>query len=156
MAVKKNKITVLKFKKSLGFETTVERSNLMKKIRSSENKAERELRLALWSKGIRYRKNYKKFPGSPDVLINKYKLAIFVDGEFWHGYNWENKKEKIGVNRAFWIPKIERNMQRDEENNLALKKLGFTVIRFWEQQIIKDLEGCVNVILDYLSVQLSS
>jgi len=143
---------VPKFKKSLGFETTSERSALMKKIRSKENKAEKSLRKALWNKGIRYRKNHKKFPGSPDILINKRKLAIFVDGEFWHGYNWQEKRQKIKANREFWIPKIERNIQRDEENNIALNHLGFTVIRFWENQIKKDFEGCLKTILEYLDV----
>jgi len=146
-----SKITVLKFKKEFGFTTDSKRSNLMKKIRSQENKAERKLRLSLWAKGIHYRKNYKKLPGSPDIVINKSKLIIFVDGEFWHGYNWAQKKQKIQANRGFWIPKIERNMQRDGENNEALKKLGFTVIRFWENEIKRDLNGCLDTILNLIN-----
>ena len=73
------------------------------------------------------------------IVINKNKVIVFVDGEFWHGYNWEVKKKKIKTNRKFWIPKIERNMQRDKENSIALKKLGFKVLRFWEHEIVKDL-----------------
>ncbi|NVM64782.1 DNA mismatch endonuclease (patch repair protein) [Mucilaginibacter sp. SG538B] len=144
------KIFVPKFKKSLGFETTSNRSNLMKKIRSKENKAETKLRISLWNQGIRYRKNYKKLPGSPDIVINKSKVVVFVDGEFWHGYKWEEKKKKIKDNRGFWIPKIERNIQRDNENNLALTQLGYTVIRFWENQIKRDLEGCIAIVLDHV------
>ena len=74
------------------FDTTTERSQLMKKIHSTDTKAEIALRKALWANGIRYRKNYAKLPGKPDIAIVKNKIAIFVDGEFWHGYNWEEKK----------------------------------------------------------------
>jgi DNA mismatch endonuclease, patch repair protein len=140
------KIKVLKFKKELGFETTAARSELMRKIRSAETKPEQLLRKELWKAGIRYRKNVKALPGSPDIVVRKKLLVVFVDGEFWHGYNWEAKKKKIKTNRKFWIPKIERNMQRDKENAKALKKLGFKVLRFWEHQIKKDLEKCINKI----------
>jgi len=127
----------------------------MAKIRSQNTKAEIILRKLLWASGIRYRKNYKKLPGTPDMVLIKYKVAIFVDGEFWHGHNWVQKKQKIQANRGFWIPKIERNMQRDEENNEALKKLGFTVIRFWENEIKKDLNGCLEKILRLINHKIS-
>jgi DNA mismatch endonuclease (patch repair protein) len=141
------KIFVPKFKKELGFETSVERSAHMRKIKSKDTKAEIVLRKLLWNMGIRYFKNYKKLPGSPDIVISKNKLAIFVDGEFWHGYNWEIKKTKIKANREFWIPKIERNIQRDRQNDLDLNKSGYTVLRFWEHQVKKDLEACIASIL---------
>ena len=147
---KKQKIKVLKFKKELGFQTTAERSALMKKIRSTETKPEQTLRKELWKKGIRYRINVKKLPGSPDIVIKKSMLIIFIDGEFWHGYNWRIKKKKIKTNRKFWIPKIERNMQRDLENVKALKKLGFKVLRFWGHEINKGLDKCVKKILSKL------
>jgi DNA mismatch endonuclease (patch repair protein) len=118
----------------------------MRKIRSTETKPEQLLRKELWKVGIRYRKNVKALPGSPDIVVRKKLLVVFVDGEFWHGYNWEAKKKKIKTNRKFWIPKIERNMQRDKENTKALKKLGFMVLRFWGHQIKKDLEKCINKI----------
>lgn len=145
------KIKVLKFKKELGFQTTTERSALMKKIRSKETKSEQQLRKVLWKFGIRYRINVKALPGSPDIVIRKKMLVIFVDGEFWHGYNWEIKKEKIKTNRGFWIPKIERNIQRDLENNDALKKMGFNVLRFWEHEIKKDITSCINKIVAAIS-----
>jgi DNA mismatch endonuclease (patch repair protein) len=145
------KISVPKFKAKLGFTTDLKRSILMSKIRSKENKAEKVLRKALWNKGVRYRKNVKKLPGSPDIVINKSKLIVFVDGEFWHGYNWEQKKLKIQANRGFWIPKIERNMQRDKENNNALEELGFKVMRFWEKDIKKDLDVCTEKILHFIN-----
>ena len=144
---KQRRIKVLKFKEEFGFKTTEQRSNLMKKIRSSQTKPEIALRKALWAKGIRYRINVKTLKGSPDIVIKKSKLIVFIDGEFWHGYNWGKKKKTIKTNRKFWIPKIERNMQRDEENNLALKLQGYTVLRFWEHEIRKNESLCINKIL---------
>ncbi len=119
----------------------------MKKIRSQNTKAEISLRKGLWALGVRYRKNHKKMPGSPDIVITRYKVVVFVDGEFWHGHNWAIKRDKIKTNQAFWIPKIERNIERDIENNKALEMLGFTVIRFWEHEIKKDLQGCIDKVL---------
>ena len=142
-----SRIKVPRFNKKLGFETSVERSGLMSKIRSSSTKPEMILRKELWKKGIRYRLNVRKLPGCPDIVINKFKVIVFVDGEFWHGYNWEEKKKRIKANREFWIPKIERNIQRDVENNIALESAGYTVFRFWEQQIKGNLENCLNIIL---------
>lgn len=136
-------IEVPRFNEENGFYTTTERSQIMSKIKSKNTKAEIILRKALWHKGIRYRIHNKKLPGSPDIVIGKYKIALFIDGEFWHGYNWEQKKQKINKNRAFWIPKIERNMQRDKMNNIALLCSGYLVIRFWEKQIKSNLQACI-------------
>ena len=122
----------------------------MSRIRGKNTKPELLFRKALWKKGVRYRINSKKLPGKPDISIQKYKLAIFIDGEFWHGYNWNERKETISSNRDFWIPKIERNMQRDEEVNLQLTEMDYTVFRFWEQEVKKELDKCINDILVYL------
>lgn len=148
---KNEKIRVLKFTAEHGFFTTKVRSSLMSKIGSKETKPEIVFRKALWASGVRYRKNYKKLPGSPDILINKLKIVIFIDGEFWHGYNWTDKKNKIKVNRDFWIPKIERNMQRDLENNSALKLMGYKVFRFWEHEIKKDLVNCIEKVIQEIA-----
>lgn len=145
-----DKIVVPRFNEANGFYTTKTRSNTMSKIRGQETKPEIALRKALYSKGVRYRKNYKKLPGNPDIVLIKHKLAIFIDGSFWHGYNWEEKKLKIKANREFWIKKIERNMQRDNENNIALQELGYTVVRFWDHDVKKEIDKCVQVILDKL------
>ncbi len=145
-----NIIKVPRFREENGFYTTKERSKLMSKIKAKDTKPEIMFRKALWAKGYRYRKNVKKLPGKPDIVINKAKLVIFIDGEFWHGYNWEEKKKTIKSNRAFWIPKIERNMQRDKEVEIELVKLGFTVFRFWEQQIKKQLETCINEVIEHI------
>lgn len=132
------------------FDTTPERSKLMRKIKSKNTKPEIKLRKALWALGIRYRINNSELPGKPDILINKKKLIIFVDGEFWHGYEWEKKKPKIKSNRDYWINKIERNMKRDIENTRLLKSMGFTVLRFWEHEIKKNIDDCLNKILSFL------
>lgn len=129
-----------------GFETTEQRSKLMSQIKSKNTKPEISLRKALWKEGVRYRVSNKRIIGNPDVAIAKYKLAIFVDGEFWHGYNWKEKKQRIKANREYWINKIERNIERDKQNNQKLKINGWTVIRFWEKDIKKDLDKCVEKI----------
>ncbi|MBY0425310.1 MAG: very short patch repair endonuclease, partial [Cytophagales bacterium] len=99
-------IEVPRFCEANGFYTTKARSAIMSTIRAKNTKPEIRLRKALWSQGIRYRKTLKNLPGKPDIVIRKYRLVIFVDGEFWHGYDWENKKATIKSNRGFWIPKI--------------------------------------------------
>lgn len=121
----------------------------MSRIRGKDTKPELLFRRALWRKGIRYRIK-SDLPGKPDVSIKKYKLAVFIDGEFWHGYNWNERKHTIKSNRKFWIPKIERNMQRDQEVNRQLKDLGFTVFRFWSKEIKNNLKPCINDVLVYI------
>lgn len=128
------------------FETTEQRSKIMKQIKSEATTPEIILSKSLWKEGFRYRKNYSKLPGKPDIVISKFKLAIFIDGEFWHGYNWEEKKKRIASNRDYWIPKIEKTIQRDNVNNQKLVEMGWTVVRFWEHDIKKDLEGCIQKI----------
>ena len=144
------RIIVPRFNEASGFYTTPQRSKQMSKIRAKDTKAEVLLRKQLWHSGIRYRKHLKKLPGSPDIVLTKAKIAIFVDGEFWHGHNWEVIREKIKSNRAFWIPKIERNIQRDGENNQALSLLGYKVVRFWEKEIKSDLNSCVIKIISLI------
>lgn len=120
----------------------------MSRIKNKNTSIEVSLRKALWKAGIRYRKNYKKLPGAPDIAITKYRIAIFCDGEFWHGKDWGTKKQKIQSNREYWINKIERNMNRDRETERALFGMGWTVIRFWGSDIRKDLPGCVDEVKD--------
>jgi DNA mismatch endonuclease (patch repair protein) len=144
-----NHIIVPRFNEANGFYTTKQRSELMGKIKSQNTKPELKLKKALWNLGFRYRKNVKKLPGTPDIVFPKDKIVIFVDGEFWHGYNWEEKKTKIKTNRDFWIPKIERNIQRDKRNNQLLSESGWYVLRFWEHEIKKDFEDCISQIINY-------
>jgi len=128
--------------------TPEQRRKNMQRIRSKDTSIELSLRKALWQKGYRYRKNYKKLPGSPDIALTKHKVAIFCDSEFFHGKDWEVKKPKLekSKNPDFWINKIERNMQRDLENDQKLLFLGWTVIHFWGGDIKKNVEECVRVI----------
>ncbi|MGV3696403.1 very short patch repair endonuclease [Flavobacterium sp.] len=132
------------------FETTPERSKRMSDIRGKNTQPEIILRKTLWANGIRYRLNVKKLPGKPDIVIGKSKLAIFIDGEFRHGYNWDEKKLRIKANRDYWIPKIERNMERDLKNNADLEAFGYKVLRFWEQEVRKVLGECLEKIISKL------
>lgn len=128
--------------------TTEQRRKNMQAIKSSDTTIELLLRKALWAKGIRYRKNYKGLIGKPDIAITKYKIAVFCDSDYWHGYDWENRNKRIKSNRDYWIPKIERNMKRDKEVSAALEEQGWTVLRFWEWQIRRETDQCVNIILN--------
>ena len=101
--------------------TQEQRKMNMKNIRFKDTKAEVLLRKALWHKGYRYRKNCKNIIGKPDIVFRKYKIAVFCDSEFWHGYNWEVRKHDFKSHQEFWIPKIERNMARDKEVNERLE-----------------------------------
>ena len=102
----------------------------------------------MWKKVIRYRKNYKGLPGKPDIVIMRYKIAIFCDGEFFHGKDWEALRSRLekSNNSAFWIDKISRNMERDAEVNKKLFFNGWTVIRFWGTDIKKHTDECIELI----------
>jgi DNA mismatch endonuclease (patch repair protein) len=128
--------------------TKEQRHKNMKNIRGKDTKIEVILRKALWNKGYRYRKNYKKLPGSPDIVLTKYKIAIFCDGEFFHGKDWEILKPRLekSNNSEFWISKISGNRERDSEINKKLLFMGWTVIRFWGNDIKKNPDECIRVI----------
>lgn len=119
----------------------------MQAVKSTGTKAEVLLAKTLWHKGYRYRKNDKSVFGKPDLTFKKIKLAIFVDGEFWHGKNWEKRKHDHKSNIKFWHNKIEGNMRRDVEVNKTLKENGWTVMRFWAKDIEKNLLPCVDKII---------
>lgn len=135
--------------------TAAQRHKNMKNIKSKDTLIEVTLRKALWKKGYRYRKNYKKLAGKPDIALTKYKIAIFCDSEFFHGKDWENLKEQLerGNNSSFWIQKISRNIERDEEVNKQLRSEGWTVIRFWGKDIIKNLDDCIKTIEEIIFEQ---
>jgi len=141
-----DRIAVPRFEESAGFYTSKQRSYNMFRIKGKNSKPEMILRKALWSKNIRFRLHDKALPGRPDIVIKKYKLAIFVDGEFWHGFDWKINRERIKSNRLFWIPKIERNMQKDERVNRDLRDMDYTVFRFWSQDVLKKLDLVQNQI----------
>lgn len=116
----------------------------MRSNKSKDTKPELLLRRELWSRGMRYRKNCKELPGKPDIAFIKAKIAVFVDGKMWHGYDWEHKKNDFKSNRDFWIPKIESNIERDKKVTQELTVHGWQVIRFWDFEIKKDVVACAN------------
>jgi DNA mismatch endonuclease (patch repair protein) len=126
--------------------TPEQRHKCMSHIKSKNTSIEILLRKALWREGIRYRINYKSLPGKPDIAITKYKIAVFCDGELWHGKDWKEKKNTIKTNKKFWISKIEKNMLRDTVNEKKLESMGWIVLRFWGKDIKKNLTDCVNEI----------
>ena len=118
----------------------------MSRIRAKDTGIEVKLRKELLSRGIRYRKNVKDITGKPDLAFIGKKIAVFCDSEFWHGYDWENKKKDIKSNQEFWLAKISRNIERDQEVNERLKKEGWTVLRFWGKDIQRNAAECANII----------
>lgn len=125
-----------------------QRSKNMRHIRSKDTEIELILRKALWREGIRYRKNYNKLPGKPDIAITKYKIAIFCDGEFFHGKDWDQLRVKLknSNNSEYWLKKIQRNITRDYEVEQAIRAQGWIVLRFWGKDIKKDVSMCVKAI----------
>ena len=122
--------------------TQTQRHKNMQAIRSKDTKIEVMLRKALWHQGIRYRKNFKVLDCRPDIVLTKYKIAVFCDGEFWHGKIFE--RYDVTTNAKYWHEKIRRNMERDLENTIELRDNGWIVLRFWETQIKKHLQECVE------------
>lgn len=133
--------------------TPEQRKKNMQAIRSKDTTIELALRKALWKKGIRYRKNYKGLIGKPDIVITKYRIVVFCDSDFWHGYDWDNRKSRIKSNQEYWIPKIERNMKRDKEVTAVLVEQGWIVLRFREHSIRKNLESCLDDIEEAVSIR---
>ncbi len=130
--------------------TKDQRHKNMQHIRAKDTKAEILLRKALWSRGIRYRKNYKALPGKPDIAIIKYRIAIFVDGDFWHARgHQESPGEQIVTNQEFWSKKLKRNVEHDKEINDLLLEMDWLVLRFWESDILKNLDACIEEIMSY-------
>lgn len=128
--------------------TKEQRHKNMKNIKSHDTKIELMLRKELWARGYRYRKNYTKLPGAPDIVFTQYKIAVFCDGEFFHGKDWEVLRPHLqaGQNPEYWTKKISRNIERDQEVNQMLLYEGWTVIRFWGKDILKHCDECIKVI----------
>lgn len=131
--------------------TPQQRSKNMAAIKSTATKSEVALGKTLWQAGLRYRKNNKTVFGKPDFTFKKYKVAVFVDSEFFHGKDFETKK-KPATNADFWLKKISRNIERDKEVNAHLEATGWTVIRFWSNEVKKNLEGCVAIVQEAINI----
>ena len=126
--------------------TPEQRHRNMQAIKNKDSEIELLLRKELWSRGLHYRKNVRSVFGHPDIAFIGKKIAVFCDSEFWHGYDWENKKHEIKTRREFWIPKIERNIQRDVEVNDRLRREGWIVLRFWGKDIKRQTKACADLI----------
>jgi len=118
----------------------------MRQVKNKDSKIEVLLRKELWKRGLRYRKNVNSIYGKPDIAFIGKKIAVFCDSEFWHGYNWEERKKDFKSHQEFWIPKIERNMERDCEVTQVLESEGWKVLRFWGNEIKKDTARCADII----------
>ena len=120
--------------------------------KKTDTRCEVALRKALWAAGCRYRKNVSDLPGRPDVVFPGARLAVFCDGDFWHGRDWDERRRKLGrgTNSEYWLAKIQRNIDRDRENDRLLRERGWTVLRFWESRIRSDLHGIVRTTLEAL------
>ena len=132
--------------------TPEQRHKAMKNIKRKDTKIELKLRKALWEAGYHYRKNYKGLPGTPDIAFTKYKIAVFCDSEFFHGKDWDKLKEKLksSNNSDYWLNKIETNINRDKRIDAELDEMGWRVIHFWGNDILRDVDGCVKQIGDVI------
>lgn len=117
--------------------------------RKADTRHERLLRSELWRAGCRFRKNLANLPGKPDIVFTRVKLAVFCDGDFWHGRDWETRKAKLerGSNPGYWVRKIERNIERDGEHTRLLMAAGWSVMRVWESDILADPRGIARLIV---------
>ena len=138
------------------YDSTPEIRKRMSKVKLKNGKAETILAKRLWHEGYRYRRNYKKLPGSPDIALTRYRIAVFVDGEFWHGENWEERKAKLKHNREYWIEKIEENIARDKSVDEQLKEMCWITIHFWEKQVLKHTDECLQIVLELLQKEKQS
>ena len=136
------------------YDSTLETRKRMSKVKLKGGKAETLLAKELWYKGYRYRKNDKRLPGSPDIAILKHRIAIFVDGEFWHGKDWEIRKGRLQRNREYWIEKIEENIVRDQRNDRLLIQAGWLPLHFWEKDVIKNTAECIAEIEEAVLARL--
>lgn len=133
--------------------TKEQRRKNMQAIKNRGTRIEIVLAKALWSKGLRYRKNDKSVFGKPDLTFKRHKIAIFCDSEYFHGYNWEENKKRIKTNTDFWVKKIESNICRDKIVNEKLTDNGWIVLRFWGNDIKKTLPECVERIISCIEVR---
>lgn len=121
--------------------TKDQRSYCMSRVRNRDTDLERSLRSELHRRGFRFRKHVRGLPGTPDIVFPGRRVAVFVDGDFWHGYRFPQWRDSLS---EFWRNKIEKNRRRDQHNHRALRRMGWTVIRVWQHEIRHDMEGCVQ------------
>ena len=125
----------------------------MQQVKNKDSKIEVLLRKELWSRGLRYRKNVNRIYGKPDIVFIGKKIAVFCDSEFWHGKNYQESTDRIGTNSDYWKQKIKRNMERDIQVTEQLQAEGWIVLRFWEKDIKKKTDECVQLILNAIAIR---
>lgn len=128
-------------------KTSPEISKRMSHVKTKRNSAEIMIAKSLWHRGYRYRLNYKALPGSPDIALTKYRIAIFIDGEFWHGKDFVQRKTKLKNNKDYWIEKIQENIDRDLRNDKLLRQMDWYPIHFWSNDVIKYCNQCIDEII---------
>ncbi|NLI09120.1 MAG: very short patch repair endonuclease [Thermotogaceae bacterium] len=124
--------------------TPEQRSFCMSRIKGKDTGLEMRVRSALHRRGLRFRKHVKDLPGKPDVVFRKARVAVFVDGDFWHGYRFPSWEDKVS---DFWKKKINRNRERDAANHRKLRQMEWTVIRLWQHEVEEDFDACIDRIL---------
>lgn len=129
--------------------TKEKRSEVMSKIRSKNTKAEILVFKELRKRGIYFQKHYYRAPGKPDIALPRKKKAVFIDGDFWHGYNFKKQKERLP--KKYWLDKIESNIKRDRKNRAKLRKDGWEVLRVWEHEVIKKFNKTIDKIILFLN-----
>lgn len=132
------------------YDSTPETRKRMSKVKLKNGTAEKLLAKRLWRMGYRYRKNDKRLPGSPDIAILRHRIAVFVDGEFWHGKDWETRKPRLKSNREYWIEKIEENMARDKRVDDKLRAMDWIPLHFCSNDVIRDVDSCVSDIISFI------
>lgn len=127
-------------------------SRVKARTRATGTTHERLLRRTLWRMGLRFRKNVRQLPGVPDIVFSRARVVVFCDGDFWHGRNWADRREKLrtGGNSKYWIRKIKANMARDLWHNKKLEKLGWKVLRFWESDILENDTRIAEIIIQFV------
>lgn len=121
--------------------TPEQRSYCMSRIKGKDTGLEMRVRSELHRRGFRFRKHVKELPGKPDVVFTKAKVAVFIDGDFWHGYRFPSWEHKVS---DFWKQKINKNRERDIRNHRKLKEMGWTVIRLWQHDLERDFQECIE------------
>jgi DNA mismatch endonuclease (patch repair protein) len=124
--------------------TPEQRSYCMSRIKGKDTGLEVRVRSALHRRGLRFRKHVKDLPGKPDVVFIKARVAVFVDGDFWHGYRFPSWEDKVS---DFWKKKINKNRERDAANHRRLRQMEWTVIRLWQHEVEEDFDACIDRIL---------
>ncbi len=124
----------------------------MSKIRGKNTKVEVLVFRELRKRGVYFQKHYRKAPGSPDIALPRKKIAVFIDGDFWHGYDYSRRKKRLP--KVYWRAKIEANIARDIKNRRKLRRMGWKVLRVWEHHIIKQKTKTIDKIISFLMQEI--